>query len=105
MKVITLDRSTPNRRHGRGGGRRRSDLPARPTTAPHCPRCQESVTILAGEGQGGWWFVCSACDHLWDQRVVLNRTMAELEAEVTVAAAFERPAISSWWRAALRRSH
>jgi hypothetical protein len=26
------------------------------------------VAQLGGESGGGWWFVCAACDHLWDQR-------------------------------------
>ncbi len=57
-----------DRRFGRGGGRRASDRPARHTT-PQCPACHRAGTALqAGEAEGGWWFVCTVCDHLWDQR-------------------------------------
>jgi hypothetical protein len=28
------------------------------------------VARLAGEAEGGWRFVCLACDHLWDQRQI-----------------------------------
>ena len=76
MRVVTLDRSLPTRRSGRHGGRRRSDQPGTSTAAPLCPRCRRMGAILAGEAEGGWWFVCDACDHLWDQRALVNRTMS-----------------------------
>jgi hypothetical protein len=58
-----------NRRFGREGGRRMDDRPERHAHSPHCPACRRSGTALqAGEAEGGWWFVCVVCDHLWDQR-------------------------------------
>ena len=58
-----------DRRSSLGGGRRAADLGSRILELPECPMCRESgVSTLAGESDGGWWFVCLACDHLWDQR-------------------------------------
>jgi hypothetical protein len=66
---IATDRRTSNRRSSRGGGRRSIDPPATPADTPICPACQaEGAAILAGEADGGWWFVCLACDSLWDER-------------------------------------
>jgi hypothetical protein len=24
--------------------------------------------VLVAETEGGWWFLCENCDHVWDQR-------------------------------------
>ncbi len=69
MQEITADRRTLNRRSSRGGGRRAIDTPAGPTAVPACPTCRKAnVALLAGEAEGGWWFVCLGCDCLWNQR-------------------------------------
>jgi hypothetical protein len=69
MLQITSERRADDRRSPRGGGRRATDLTSRTTELPACPMCRESgVAALAGESDGGWWFVCLACDHLWDHR-------------------------------------
>jgi hypothetical protein len=69
MQTIDVERRTFNRRVSRGGGRRATDMPLVPGTSPMCPSCLKcGVSLLAGEAEGGWWFVCLACDHLWDER-------------------------------------
>ena len=71
MRKTEIDRRTRDRRRARGGGRRLSDSPSGAASAPACPNCQKSgVALPAGEAEGGWWFVCSECDHMWDQRSV-----------------------------------
>lgn len=68
MQHMSTDRRTPSRRC-RGGGRRWTDAPVDPAVIPTCPTCRTAdMALLAGEAEGGWWFVCLACDHLWDQR-------------------------------------
>ena len=74
MLDIAADRRMSNRRACRGGGRRGSDPITGSSTVPTCPTCFKSgVTLLAGEAEGGWWFVCLACDHLWNQRETNGR--------------------------------
>ena len=69
MEETTVDRRTSARRTIRGGGRRATDAPAAGVALPDCPMCQRpGIAMLAGEAEGGWWFVCLGCDHLWDQR-------------------------------------
>ena len=69
MLQIPSERRASDRRSTWGGGRRATDLTSRILELPECPMCRESgVAALAGESDGGWWFVCLACDHLWDQR-------------------------------------
>ena len=69
MKESVVDRRTSTRRAGRAGGRRATDVPAAGTALPDCPKCRRAgIAMLAGEAEGGWWFVCFGCDHLWDQR-------------------------------------
>jgi hypothetical protein len=66
---ITTDRRSIDRRSSRSGGRRATDPTPRASDVPTCPMCHRpGVALLAGESDGGWWFVCDACDHLWDQR-------------------------------------
>ena len=51
------------------GGRRSTDPPAKPTESPSCPACGANGSATeAGAADGGWWFVCAVCDHLWDER-------------------------------------
>jgi hypothetical protein len=65
---------TPERRHRerRGclrGGRRATDVASAELTLPACPSCGRlDVAQEAGTAEGGWWFVCRDCDHLWDER-------------------------------------
>lgn len=69
MQEVALDRRTASRRTARGGGRRVTDPAIGAQPVPDCPACLESgVAVPAGEADGGWWFVCLACDHLWDER-------------------------------------
>jgi hypothetical protein len=59
-----------DRRFSRAGGRRFNDGPARPVGSTRCPACLTTCAALqAGEAEGGWWFVCVACDHMWDERM------------------------------------
>ena len=54
------------------------DPPVDPTSVPACPICRKTgVALLAGEAEGGWWFVCLACDHLWDQRQIASATLPD----------------------------
>jgi hypothetical protein len=63
------ERRANERRCVRAGGRRSTDLPRRPMQPPECPRCRNTGgAVQAGEADGGWWFVCVVCDHLWDER-------------------------------------
>src|SRR5262245_60812619 len=93
MEPITVDRRISTRRHGRRGGRRATDQPASSTTTPLCPRCRQDATVLAGEAEGGWWFVCESCDCLWDQRLLANRSP---EKEVTSNQAASPAEPRSW---------
>jgi len=69
MLDIATERRLSNRRSYRGGGRRTTDLPDMSADTPVCPMClTRGVASLAGESDGGWWYVCLACDHLWDRR-------------------------------------
>jgi hypothetical protein len=71
MTQITTDRRISSRRASRGGGRRTTDPPAVSLGVPTCQMCRKpGVALLAGESEGGWWFVCLACDHLWNERQV-----------------------------------
>ena len=55
-----------------------TDLPVDSTSVPACPICRKAgVALLAGEAEGGWWFVCLACDHLWDQRHLASPTVSD----------------------------
>jgi hypothetical protein len=112
MQQIVVDRRVSNRRTDRPGGRRSTDHPVESSSSPDCPCCGHHATILAGESEGGWWFVCESCDHLWDQRLVGNRA-SELEvASAETRSRLEDPqsrsrlssAALSWWRVALGRT-
>jgi hypothetical protein len=62
--------------------------------------------VQAGESDGGWWFVCDACDNIWDQRqfVTVEREEADqLRARANAAAYVGVSAtlfskLFSWWR-------
>jgi hypothetical protein len=67
--ATATDRRTSSRRSSRGSGRRATDHPEPLTSVPCCPACRKpDVAVPAGEAEGGWWFVCLHCDHMWDQR-------------------------------------
>lgn len=69
MQHTTAERRTSTRRAARGGGRRATDPSDDPVVVPDCVKCRKTgVAVVAGESEWGWWFVCLACDHLWDQR-------------------------------------
>ena len=101
-------RHMSDRRGSCGGGRRMTDLPSRPSDSPTCPACREpGAALLAGESDGGWWFVCLACDHLWDQRHTTIEQIRADDAAMTVevrAYRYERGA-SFWRRLSFRRAH
>ena len=67
MAKTETDRRLAERRRQRRGGRRSTDRPGTQATTTSCPRCGGAGTE-AGSAEGGWWFVCAACDHLWDER-------------------------------------
>ena len=110
MQQIAVDRRTSERRSSRGGGRRVTDEPVEPTSGPACPACRQAdAALLAGEAEGGWWFVCLACDHLWDQRQIANSSVSDpsviarddihLETRASAAAtAGLSAAVQSWWK-------
>ena len=111
MPHVTVDRRISSRRTGRQGGRRATDQPITSTTTPVCSRCGHSAAILAGEAEGGWWFVCDACDHMWNQRLVANRLFSELDIVSGATTRSKSPAGSwlpsaalTWWRLALGRT-
>jgi hypothetical protein len=82
MHRIDTERRVRNRRSIRDGGRRFTDGPPRPLDSPRCPACQkDTVALQAGEADGGWWFVCVACDHMWDERPFVARELAACSAE------------------------
>jgi hypothetical protein len=63
------ERRMMDRRLIRDGGRRFTDGPPHPMDSPRCPACHKDTPALqAGEADGGWWFVCVACDHMWNHR-------------------------------------
>jgi hypothetical protein len=63
------ERRVMDRRLIRDGGRRFTDGPPHPMDSPRCPACHKDTPALqAGEADGGWWFVCVACDHMWNHR-------------------------------------
>lgn len=104
MKDVTVDRRISTRRAGRQSGRRSTDRPASSTASPRCPRCQQNVTILAGEAEGGWWFVCDACDHLWNRRLLLNQPIPQPDVTLRQSGSWLSSAASSCWRFALGRT-
>jgi len=90
-------RHSPDRRSSCGGGRRMTDLHSRQSDSPACPKCRErGVALQAGESDGGWWFVCLACDHLWDERHANEESAAACHDDAGRA--------SLWRRLAFRRS-
>jgi hypothetical protein len=69
MDSHTLDRRGHDRRASLGGGRRTGDRTGRLKHSQPCPSCRAtSGILLAGEAEGGWWFVCGHCDQMWDER-------------------------------------
>jgi len=93
MLDIPTERRLSNRRPFRGGGRRMTDLPDMSADTPLCPSClTRGVASLAGESEGGWWYVCLACDHLWDRRQPDHDGLYVDDLEV------EEPRGSSFWR-------
>ena len=96
MHQITVDRRVSSRRSGRSGGRRASDQQISSTVTPVCPCCGQRDTVLAGEGEGGWWFVCDSCDHLWDQRLVRSTASPEIQAIAIDRRVRPEPRTSSW---------
>jgi hypothetical protein len=93
MLDIATERRLSTRRSYRGGGRRAIDLQDSSADTPTCPRCRKpGVASLAGESDGGWWFVCLACDHLWDRRQPDHEGLHVEEVSV------EEVSESSFWR-------
>ena len=89
MQTIDADRRTVNRRAFRASGRRRNDPAPSPAIPPTCPGClKDRTAVTAGESEGGWWFVCLDCDHLWDQR--------QRETAFLPSTQYRRSAMISW---------
>lgn len=107
MLQITPERRGADRRSPRGGGRRATDLTSRPLERPACPMCRESGrAALAGESDGGWWFVCLACDHLWDQRRPGDGIQVDDEPMRVAACLLHDARGASFWRRVLfRQAH
>ena len=68
MAKTQADRRLAARRTHSRDGRRSTDPIAKADIPPSCPSCGGNATIEAGSAEGGWWFVCNACDRLWDER-------------------------------------
>jgi uncharacterized Zn ribbon protein len=61
-------RQRDRRAHSRGG-RRVTDRAAHAHSQLSCPSCKaEEMANEVSEADGGWWFVCDTCDHLWNER-------------------------------------
>ena len=112
MQQITVDRRVSSRRSARSGGRRSTDRQISSTATPVCPCCGQHDTVLAGEAEGGWWFVCDTCDHLWDQRrvrtdaapeILVNSSNRGIRAEPRTASWLSSAALT-WWRMASGRT-
>jgi hypothetical protein len=67
MIPLSRERRQGERRAHARGGRRATDRAGSSITAQSCPSCS-SVANEVGEADGGWWFVCEGCDHLWNER-------------------------------------
>ena len=79
MNRNAAEQRVRERRSIRAGGRRSTDRTADRMGSPPCPACQRGrVALQAGEAEGGWWFVCVVCDHMWDERarIAASRSMA-----------------------------
>lgn len=100
MQEIAADRRTVNRRSSRGGGRRAIDPPGGSTDVPTCPDCRKAdVALLAGEAEGGWWFVCLGCDCLWNQRRLASPTWSDPQVLESPAESARLPAtLMVWWK-------
>ena len=82
MNRTEAERRMQDRRSVRDGGRRTTDGPPHPVDSPRCPACERNtVALQAGEADGGWWFVCDACDHMWDERPLAGREPAAWAAQ------------------------
>ena len=107
MLDTPIERRASDRRASRGGGRRTTDPKSRPFDPPVCPMCRTAgMASLAGESEGGWWFVCLSCDYLWDQRQAdMDRiTGALVTREVLKPALRDARGASFWRRLAFRRA-
>lgn len=103
MQEIAADRRRCNRRSSRGGGRRVIDPPAGPTGVSTCPTCHKAdVALLAGEAEGGWWFVCLGCDDLWNQRHLASPTRSDPQVlprhEVHASDTCLSATLMLWWK-------
>jgi ribosomal protein L37AE/L43A len=83
MTPDVQERRQRDRRGHSRGGRRVTDTAAYAHSQPSCPSCKaEEMANEASEADGGWWFVCGHCDHLWNERerLVGDRPAAHAEA-------------------------
>jgi hypothetical protein len=85
-ECLTERRQQTDRRSPARGGRRVTDRVDRRSDLPACPTCRErDSALMAGESDGGWWFVCLACDYLWDQRHAVGDAVEDQDATAAVA--------------------
>jgi hypothetical protein len=57
-----------------------------------------------GEADGGWWFVCGHCDHLWNERERLMNDRSAIHADVRRSTSQARTDEDSY-RHLLRHAH
>ena len=91
MIPLSRERRHGERRADARGGRRATDRARSSVTAQSCPSCG-NVASEVGEAEGGWWFVCESCDHLWNER---ERAGRHRSAEAGAGSA-EKRGLLSW---------
>jgi len=80
MSCRSQERRQRDRRAHARGGRRLTDRVASAQRQPSCPSCNvDGVSSEVGEADGGWWFVCGSCDHLWNERECRYRAEGDVE--------------------------
>ena len=67
MIPLWRERQHGDRRAHARGGRGGTDAPGLAATVPSCPACAGASSEV-GEFDGGWWFICTECDLLWNER-------------------------------------
>jgi rubredoxin len=93
MINFSAEQRQRERRSSLRGGRRFTDVPGDLSSVPSCPACEGNAAASeVGEAEGGWWFVCRTCDHLWNER---ERPGRQRSAEAGAGSA-EKRGLLSW---------